>query len=130
MDKTVLIELTADIVSAHVGHNRMELAEVPHLIQSVYGAQAGTGQIALAIEERPGPKVSIRASVRPEAITCLECGAKKKMLKRHLATDHSLSPAEYRLRWNLPHDYPMVASDYSAKRQALAKSIGFGRKAG
>lgn len=130
MDTTILLELTADIVSAHVGHNRVEPADVPHLIQSVYGALAGTGQDAPAIEEAPEPKVSIRSSVKSDAIACLECGAKMKMLKRHLSSDHRLSPAEYRLRWNLPHDYPMVAPDYSAKRQALAKAIGLGRKPG
>lgn len=130
MDKTILLELTADIVSAHVGHNRVEPDDVPHLIQSVYGALAGTGQDAPAIEEALEPKVPIRFSVKSDAIACLECGAKMKMLKRHLSSDHRLSPAEYRLRWNLPHDYPMVAPEYSAKRQALAKAIGLGRKPG
>lgn len=130
MDNTILMELTTDIVSAHLGHNRVEAADVPHLIQSVYGALAGTGQAAPTIAERPDPTVSIRASVKPEAIICLECGVKKKILKRHLAVDHSLSPAEYRLRWHLPHDYPMVAPDYSAKRQALARSFGLGHRSG
>jgi predicted transcriptional regulator len=128
MDTAILLELTADIVSAHVGHNRVEPADVPHLIQSVYVALAGTGQGAPAIEEAPEPKVPIRSSVKSDAIACLECGARMKMLKRHLTSDHGLSPIEYRLRWNLPHDYPMVAPDYSTKRRALAKSIGLGRK--
>lgn len=128
MDHTILMELTADIVSAHVGHNQVEPADVPQLIQSVYGALAGAGQAPLAAAEQPDPKVPIRTSVKPDAIACLECGTKKQMLKRHLAVDHGLSPAEYRLRWNLPRDYPMVAPNYSAKRQALAKSFGLGRR--
>lgn len=130
MDNSILMELTADIVSAHVGHNQVETADVSRVIEAVYGALAGAAQPAPAAEEMPEPKVSVRASVRPEAISCLECGARMKMLKRHLATDHGLSPADYRRRWGLPHDYPMVAPDYSAKRQALAKSIGLGRKPG
>jgi len=130
MDHGILMELTADIVSAHVGHNLVEGGDVPRLIEAVYGALARSGQEPAAAEPLPEPKVAIRASVKPEAIACLECGAKKKMLKRHLATDHGLSPDEYRQRWQLPHDYPMTAPDYSARRQALARSIGLGRKPG
>jgi predicted transcriptional regulator len=74
--------------------------------------------------------VSVRASVKPDAVTCLDCGAKFKMLKRHLGTDHGITPAEYRVRWNLPADYPMVAPDYAAKRKELAVRIGLGRKPG
>lgn len=127
MDTPILMELTADIVSAHVGHNSVDPADVPRLIQSVYGAVAGAGQEAPAAAALPEPKVAVRSSVKPDAITCLECGAKMKMLKRHLLTDHDISPDEYRLRWSLPRDYPMVAPDYSAKRQALAKTFGLGR---
>jgi predicted transcriptional regulator len=130
MDNETLMELTADIVSAHVGHNRVEAADVPRLIQAVYDALAGTGQPAPAPQEVLQPKVSIRSSIKPDAITCLDCGARMKMLKRHLATDHGLSPDDYRARWGLPGDYPMVAPDYSGKRRELAKSIGLGRKPG
>ncbi|MBV1691912.1 MucR family transcriptional regulator [Novosphingobium sp. G106] len=129
MDTPILMELTADIVSAHVGHNSVAPADVPRLIQSVYGALAGVGQEAPAAAALPEPKVAVRSSVKPDAITCLECGAKMKILKRHLATDHGFSPDEYRLRWSLPRDYPMVAPDYSAKRQAVAKAFGLGRRA-
>jgi len=127
MDNSSLMELTADIVSAHVGHNRVDTADVPRLIQSVYGALAGVGLPAV-IEKRPEPKVPVRSSVRPDAIACLECGVTMKMLKRHLASDHGLTPDEYRRRWGRAHDYPMVAPRYSARRQELAKKIGLGRK--
>lgn len=130
MNNTTLLELTADIVSAHVGHNGVEAAALPRLIQSVYDALAGAGQPAPAIEERPEPAVSIRSSVKPDAIACLECGARMKMLKRHLSVDHGLSPADYRTRWGLPGDYPMVAPVYSGKRRELAVKIGLGRKPG
>jgi predicted transcriptional regulator len=130
MDHESLMELTVDIVTAHVGHNRVESTDLPRLIQSVYDALAGVGQSAPNVEARPEPKVSVRASIMPDAVTCLECGAKLKMLKRHLSTDHALTPMEYRQRWDLPGDYPMVASNYAAKRRDLAKKIGLGRKPG
>ncbi len=130
MDNETLIELTADIVSAHVGHNRIEVAAVPRLIQSVYDALASAGQPASSPAPVLQPKVSVRASVKPEAITCLDCGARMKMLKRHLAVDHGLTPEDYRARWGLPADYPMVAPDYAEKRRTLAKQIGLGRKPG
>lgn len=130
MNNETLLELTVDIVSAHVGHNRVEAADVPNLIQTVYAALAGTGQPAPAAQEMLQPKVSIRSSVKPDALTCLECGAKMKMLKRHIGADHGLSPDDYRARWGLPSDYPMVAPDYSGKRRELAKKIGLGRKPG
>lgn len=130
MNNETLLELTVDIVSAHVGHNRVETADVPNLIQTVYAALAGTGQPAPAAQEMLQPKVSIRSSVKPDALTCLECGAKMKMLKRHIGADHGLSPDDYRARWGLPSDYPMVAPDYSGKRRELAKKIGLGRKPG
>jgi predicted transcriptional regulator len=97
------------------------------LIQSVYTSLAGLGQAPAPVEKRE-PAVSVRSSVKADAITCLECGAKMKMLKRHLSTDHGLSPAEYRTRWHLAADYPMVAPDYAAKRKELAVKIGLGRK--
>ncbi len=130
MDNETLMELTADIVSAHVGHNRVDAGDVPKLIKTVYNALAGTGQPAPAPQEALQPKVSIRSSLKPDAITCLDCGAKMKMLKRHLVTDHGLTPDAYRARWGLLSDYPMVAPEYSGRRRELAKKIGLGRKPG
>jgi predicted transcriptional regulator len=130
MNKESLMELTVDIVSAHVGHNHVEASDLPRLIQSVYDALAVSGQSASVVEERPEPKVSVRSSVKPDAIACLECGTRLKMLKRHLATDHALSPADYRKRWDLPSNYPLVAPNYAARRRDLAKKIGLGRKGG
>lgn len=130
MENETLITLTADIVAAHVSNNTVAPADVSQLIEKVYGAFAGLGQ-APAVEEEPlTPAVSIRSSVKPSAITCLECGKKMKMLKRHLSTDHAMSPAEYRARWNLNADYPLVAPEYAAKRAELAVKIGLGRKKG
>jgi predicted transcriptional regulator len=130
MDTEALMELTVDIVTSHVSHNRIDTNDVPRLIQSVYDALAGAGQPAPVVAQKPDPAVSIRSSVKPDAITCLECGAKMKMLKRHLGTDHSTTPGEYRARWGLPATYPMVAPNYAAKRRDLAKKIGLGRKPG
>lgn len=124
-----LITLTSDIVAAHVSNNSVAVDDVPALIQNVYGALAGLGS-APQVEEKPEPAVSIRASVKADHLVCLEDGKKMKMLKRHLMTDHGLTPAEYRARWGLPADYPMVAPDYAEKRRTLAKEIGLGRKPG
>ncbi|TIX50515.1 MucR family transcriptional regulator [Alteraurantiacibacter aquimixticola] len=125
----MLITLTADIVTAHVANNSVEVSDLPPLIESVYGALAGLGA-QNAVEAAPEPAVSLRASVKPDHIVCLECGKKMKMLKRHLTTDHGLSIEDYRARFNLPADYPMVAPDYAEKRRELAKKIGLGRKPG
>jgi predicted transcriptional regulator len=123
----VVITLTSDIVAAHVSNNSVSVDEVPALIQNVYGALASLG-VAPAPEVKLEPAVSIRSSIKNDHIVCLEDGKKMKMLKRHLMTDHGLTPAEYRARWNLPADYPMVAPDYAEKRRTLAKEIGLGRK--
>ncbi|MDE1915677.1 MAG: MucR family transcriptional regulator [Sphingomonadales bacterium] len=125
-DETILT-LTADIVSAHVSNNTVAPVDLPRLIESVYASLAGLGKEA-PVEEKREPAVSIRSSVKPDALTCLECGTKMKMLKRHLTSDHGLTPAEYRARWSLPADYPMVAADYAARRKELAVRIGLGRK--
>ena len=122
-----LITLTSDIVAAHVSNNNVTVEDVPTLIQNVYGALAGLGA-APQVVEKPEPAVSIRSSVKNDHIVCLEDGKKMKMLKRHLMTDHGLTPAEYRARWSLAADYPMVAPDYAEKRRVLAKQIGLGRK--
>ncbi|WP_159978479.1 MULTISPECIES: MucR family transcriptional regulator [unclassified Novosphingobium] len=124
----MLITLTSDIVSAHVSNNSVVVEDLPTLITNVYGALAGLGGIAPVVEEKPEPAVSIRSSVKPDFIVCLEDGKKLKMLKRHLMTHYNMTPDDYRARWNLPADYPMVAPNYAEKRRELAKKIGLGRK--
>jgi predicted transcriptional regulator len=124
-----LITLTSDIVAAHVSNNNVSVDEVSTLITNVYGALAGLGT-APKEEEKPEPAVSIRSSIKPEYIVCLEDGKKLKMLKRYLMTNFNMTPDEYRARWNLPADYPMVAPAYAEKRRELAKQIGLGRKPG
>lgn len=125
----MLITLTADIVTAHVSNNNVDVDSVPSLIENVYGALSGLGGNA-KVEERPEPAVSIRSSVKPDYIVCLEDGKKLKMLKRYLRTNYDMTPEEYRARWDLPADYPMVAPNYAEKRRDLAKKIGLGRKPG
>ena len=125
-----LLTFVADIVSAHASHNSVKPSELPRLIEAIYAALEGLGKVAVVVEEKREPAVSIRSSVKPDAITCLECGAKQKMLKRHLGTHHQLSPAEYKARWGLNADYPLVAPDYAATRRDLAVKIGLGRKLG
>jgi predicted transcriptional regulator len=126
-----LITLTSDIVSAHVSNNNVGVDELTNLISNVYGALAGLGKPVPVVEEAPPkPAVSIRASVKNDHLVCLDCGMELKMLKRHLMTHHSMSPDQYRSRWNLASDYPLVAPDYAEKRRDLAKAIGLGRKPG
>jgi predicted transcriptional regulator len=125
-----LITLTSDIVAAHVSNNNVTVDDVPALIANVYGALAGLGKTEPVVEKAPEPAVSIRSSVKPDHIVCLEDGKKLKMLKRHLMTHYNLTPDQYRQRWNLPADYPMVAPNYAEKRRELAKKIGLGRKPG
>jgi predicted transcriptional regulator len=120
IDRGELLTLTAAIVAAHVGNNAVAGADLGGLIQSVFETLRGLASVE--------PAVSIRRSVTDDHIVCLEDGKKLKMLKRHLTTDHGLTPKEYRARWGLKADYPMVAPNYSAQRQALAKQIGLGRK--
>ena len=128
--KETLITLTSDIVAAHVSNNDVAVDDVPGLITNVFGALSGLGAAAEPAEERPEPAVSVRASVKPDYIVCLEDGKKLKMLKRYLRTNFDMTPEEYRARWNLPSDYPMVAPNYAEKRRDLAKKIGLGRKPG
>ena len=125
-----LITLTSDIVAAHVSNNSVSVSDLSALITNVYGALASLGQQAPVVETPPEPAVSIRTSVKPDYIVCLEDGKKLKMLKRHLMTHYNLTPDQYRTRWNLPADYPMVAPNYAEKRRELAKKIGLGRKPG
>lgn len=128
MTDEILLTLASDIVCAHVSNNDVTPEQLPELIKSVHQSLAKLGEPAAEVEEKREPAVSVRASIKPDILTCLECGAKMKMLKRHLSTDHGLSPAEYRARWNLASDYPMVAPQYAAKRKELAVKIGLGRK--
>lgn len=126
-----LLGLTTDIVAAHIGNQQVANEEIPALIQSVYQTLAGLNQSAqeLAIQaDRPQPAVPIKKSVTPDYIVCLEDGKKLKMLKRHLSTAYDMSPEEYRERWGLPADYPMVAPNYAKQRSKLAKEIGLGKK--
>ncbi|HQA17134.1 MAG TPA: MucR family transcriptional regulator [Novosphingobium sp.] len=126
----MLITLTSDIVAAHVSNNDVAVGEVAGLIGNVYTALSGLGQAAVVEEKLPEPAVSIRSSIKPDYIVCLEDGKKLKMLKRHLMTHYNMTPEQYRARWNLPADYPMVAPNYAEKRRDLAKKIGLGRKPG
>ena len=130
-EKNEVIEMTADIVSAYVGNNTVSAAELPALIQSVHRALAGVSGGAEVVEAAPrDPAVPIRRSITPDFIICLEDGKKLKMLKRHLRTTYNMTPDEYRVKWALPPDYPMVAPNYAAQRSDFAKKIGLGRKAG
>ena len=123
-----LLTLTADIVAAHVSNNSVAVNDLPNLIQNVHGALTGISSNSTAPEARPEPKVSIRSSIKPDYIVCLEDGKKQKMLKRHLMTNHGMTPDEYRQKWGLAADYPMVAPNYAEQRRTLAKSIGLGTK--
>jgi predicted transcriptional regulator len=123
-----LLNLTADIVSAHVANNNVAIGELPGLIGCVHASLAALGDAAEPAAVRQEPAVSIKRSVKPDYIICLEDGKKMKMLKRHLMTGYQLTPDQYRAKWNLPADYPMVAPNYTEQRRALAKQIGLGRK--
>jgi predicted transcriptional regulator len=126
-----LLTLTADIVAAHVAHNRVAVAELPELIAQVHAALAGLNEPQeVAASSDLKPAVSVRASVKPDYIVCLEDGRKLTMLKRYLQTNYGMTPQQYRAKWKLPADYPMVAPNYAEKRRTLAKQIGLGRKRG
>ena len=124
----VLITLTADIVAAHVSNNSVAVGDLPLLIGNIHAALSGLGQGVTVEEAPPVPAVSVRSSVKPDFIVCLEDGKKLKMLKRHLMTHYQMTPDDYRSKWNLPADYPMVAPNYAEQRRALAHQIGLGRK--
>jgi len=122
------VELTADVVAAHVGSNAISTTDLPGLIASIHSAMTGlTASAAPPEAEKPVPRVSIKKSVTPDYLISLEDGQHYKSLKRHLSK-RGLTPAEYRTKWGLPHDYPMVAPNYSAQRSEMAKSLGLGRK--
>jgi predicted transcriptional regulator len=122
-----LLELTTEIVSAHVSNNTLAVTDLPQLIQDVYRTLSAVGTGGAA-GERPQPAVPVKKSVTPDYIICLEDGKKLKMLKRHLKTAYDMTPDEYRERWSLPRDYPMVAPNYAKHRSSLAKKIGLGTK--
>lgn len=127
--RTDLIGLTAEIVAAYVSNNPVPVSEISRIIADTHAAVSGLqGGSVPALEEKPIPAVSIKKSVTPDYIICLEDGKKFKSLKRHLATDYDLTPEQYREKWGLPKDYPMVAPNYSAARSKLAKTSGLGRK--
>ncbi|MEJ6788729.1 MucR family transcriptional regulator [Brevundimonas sp. BR2-1] len=127
-DNAQLLEMTADIVSAYVGNNTVQATEVPGLISSIHAAltQVSNG----AVEPEPeikDPAVPVRKSITPDFLICLEDGRKFKSLKRHLRTKYNMSPEEYRAKWGLAKDYPMVAPNYAKARSDLAKSMGLGQ---
>lgn len=126
-DSETLVTLTADIVAAHVSNNSVAISDLPLIIRSVHDALAGLGTAEVP-EVKQEPAVSIRASVKPDYVVCLEDGKKMTMLRRHLATDHDMTPDEYRAKWNLPSDYPMSAPNYTEKRREIAKQSGLGTK--
>ncbi|WP_342241159.1 MucR family transcriptional regulator [Inquilinus sp. OTU3971] len=122
--------LAAKIVSAHVASNNVAVSDLPGLIAQVYRALDKLGQPTESVITRPEPAVPIRKSVTPDYVICLEDGRKLKMLKRHLATAYNMTPEQYRERWGLPADYPMVAPNYAQQRSTLAKTIGLGTRRG
>jgi len=126
-DTETLVTLTAAIVAAHVSNNSVAISDIALVIRSVHDALAGLGTTEVP-EVKQEPAVSIRASVKPDYIVCLEDGKKLKMLRRHLMTAYDMTPDAYRAKWNLPKDYPMVAPNYAETRRTLAKAIGLGTK--
>lgn len=130
LPQDTLITLTADIVAAHVSNNSVSVSDVPQLISTVHAALSGLGSPSQPEPARQEPAVSVRASVKPDYIVCLEDGKKLKMLKRHLMTHYQMTPEDYRAKWGLPSDYPMTAPNYAAQRKELAHKIGLGRKSG
>ena len=124
-----LLSLTADIVAAHVSNNTVAVDDLPTLINEVYLSLARIGQAAEPEPEKLQPAVPIKRSITPDFLICLEDGKKLKMLKRHLKTAYNMTPSEYRDRWGLPPDYPMVAPNYARQRSRLAKQIGLGTRA-
>jgi predicted transcriptional regulator len=128
-DQLQLLELTAEIVAAHLTNNKVAVGDVASVVQRVHATLAALNAPAVQAEpDRKVPVVSARASVKPDYIVCMECGKKQKTLKRHLQTAHGLTPAQYREDYGLPASYPMTAPAYSEQRQAMARSIGLGRK--
>ncbi len=129
VEQGALVELTADIVSAYVSNNTLVPTDLPGMIDDIYEAlNKAALKAALPVKEELKPAVSVKKSITPDYIICLEDGKKFKSLKRHLRTHYDLSPEEYRDKWGLPHDYPMVAPNYAAARSQLAKKMGLGQR--
>jgi predicted transcriptional regulator len=126
--QNTLLTLTADIVAAHVSKNSVAVNDLPNLIQNVHGALSVISGAPNTLKMKLEPKVSIRSSIKPDYIVCLEDGKKFKMMKRHLMTHYQMTPDQYRQKWELASDYPMVAPNYAEQRRVLAKSIGLGTK--
>ena len=122
-----LLVLTSEIVSSYIAHNSVSTAEISTLIETVYKSLSTVGDETDMLADRPQPAVPINKSVQPDYIVCLEDGKQLKMLKRHLKTAYGMTPEEYRKRWGLPNDYPMVAPNYAERRSKLAKDIGLGK---
>ena len=130
-DRSEILRMAVQIVAAYVGNNTVAADEVPEVINTVYNSLCGLDHLGTEHgTEPPKPAVSIRNSVTPDYVVCLEDGKKLKMLKRHLRAVYDMTPEEYRTKWGLPTDYPMVAPNYAAKRSEFAKRIGLGRKKG
>ncbi|MEX0583188.1 MAG: MucR family transcriptional regulator [Sneathiella sp.] len=127
IEKLELLALTTDIVTSHLSRNPVETGEISSLIKDVYATLSTVGEMTDE-EEKPEPVVAIRKSIHPDYIICLEDGKKLKMLKRHLKTSYDMTPEQYRERWGLPADYPMVAPNYAEQRRNLAKKIGLGTR--
>ncbi len=127
-DKSAIIEMTTDIVSAYVGNNTVAASDIPGLIQNVHKAlsEVATGTVTVEVAPKE-PAVPVRRSITPDYLICLEDGRKFKSLKRHLRTKYNMSPEEYRAKWGLPKDYPMVAPNYAKARSDLAKQMGLGQ---
>ncbi len=123
-----LLRMTADVVSAYVTHNTLSTGDLPGVISAVHDSLANLDSDPGASKEPPKPAVAIRKSVTPDYIVCLEDGKKLKMLKRHLRTSYDMTPDEYRSKWHLGPDYPMVAPNYAKRRSEFAKKIGLGQK--
>lgn len=128
METEKLIGLTAEIVANFVANNRVATGDIASVVQQVHGALSGLGESQVEAPQEKVPVVSVRASVKPDYIVCMECGKKQKTLKRHLQTAHGMSPEQYRADYGLPREYPLTAPNYSARRGEMARSIGFGRK--
>lgn len=124
-----ILRMAVDVVAAYVSKNALSAGQIPEIIQTVFNSlnslENGSQEVK---SEAPRPAVPVRKSVTPDYIVCLEDGKKLKMLKRHLRTTYNLTPDEYRMKWGLPADYPMVAPNYAAQRSDFAKKIGLGRK--
>lgn len=128
IDQDDLLHLTSEIVSAHVSNNPVPLSELPGLIETVHSTLTGLNQPAPEPQVEQKPAVNPKKSVTDDYIVCLDCGKKQKTLRRHLATAHEMAPDQYRAKWGLPYDYPMVAPAYAKTRRQLAKKLGLGRK--